>query len=109
MADLLAKQDFKTLHRGQEVEGTILAILPEEIILDIGGKAEGTLSKKELSEEQLINLKVGGKLSAFVTYPENESGQVVLGLYRSSSRTGTNTARFAKFEQALKTGQTLIG
>jgi small subunit ribosomal protein S1 len=108
MAELLAKQSFKAPQRGEEVEGTIIASLKDEFILDLGSKSEGVLSKKELPEEELEKLKVGNKLKAFVQ-SENESGQIVLGLQKSLGRGGTNSARFAKFEQALRTNQTLIG
>lgn len=80
MEELLASQTKKliTVSRNQPVEGEIVAITDKEIILDIGAKSEGVLPKKELSQSQVEGLKVGDKLTAFVSQPENESGQVVL-------------------------------
>lgn len=112
MADLLAKQDKQTLrlNRNQEVQGTIVAILDSEIILDLGTKAEGALPKRDLSPEQVANLKVGDRLEVFVISPENESGQVVLSLQRSVlGRNPQMAAKWRKFEEAGRNNQTLKG
>lgn len=117
MAELLAKQEFKPINitRGSEVEGTVISIVDTEIVLDLGGKAEGVLSKKELPLDKQESIKVGDKLSAYVVHPENDSGQVLLGLNKAStagkagSRTAVNAARFQKFENALKNKQQIHG
>lgn len=101
MAELLAKQESKkhlSVHRGQEVEGIVVEILANEFILDLGTKAEGVLSKKDLPEEIAGTTKIGDKISAFVIYAENESGQVVLGL-KNASRASSFTSKYQKFEQ----------
>lgn len=93
MEELLASQTQKlaVLHRGQEVEGEILSIADKEITLDLGAKSEGVLSKKDLPEAQLKNLKLGDKLKAYVYLQENEHGQVVLS---SSPQSKSSTASF---------------
>lgn len=80
----LGSKKLTILHRGQEVEGEIVAISDKEIILDLGTKSEGVLSKREIPESELQKLKVGDKLKAFVYLQENESGQVVLSLQKQS-------------------------
>lgn len=113
MADLLAKESPNwvakplSLARGQEVEGRVVAILPHEIVLDLGTKSEGVLPKKELDQNTLANLKIGDRLSAFVIYPENESGQTVLALQRAVK--GAKSDRFQKFISAQKENRVLIG
>lgn len=87
MADLLAKADLKSatnlkLERNQEIQGEIILLTDSEIILDLGSKAEGVLSKKDFSDAAIDALKPGDKISAFVIRTENESGQVVLALNR---------------------------
>lgn len=111
MADLLAKNEFKTItvSRGQEVEGKVVAILPYEIILDLGSKSEGVLQKKDLSPEQVANLKEGDKLLTFVIQLENENGQVVLGLQKSLSKSNSLSLKWKRFEEALKNNTTLTG
>lgn len=82
MEELLAssatQSKLVTLHRGQEIEGEVAAITDKEIILDLGTKSEGVLSKRDIPPAQLENLKVGNKLKAFVYMQENENGQTVL-------------------------------
>lgn len=88
MEKLLASQTKKliSLYRGMEVEGEVLAISDKEIILDIGAKSEGVISKREIPAEKLADLEVGGKLKAFVYMQENEHGQTVLSYDRQSTQ-----------------------
>lgn len=113
MADLLAKQESKPLSvsRGQEVEGTVVTIFDNEVILDLGTKSEGVLQKKDILPDQLENLKVGDKLSTFVLLTENESGQVVLGFQKalSKGRGGASQFNWEKFQQAQRRNSTLRG
>lgn len=82
MEELLASQTqiLAILHRGQEVTGKVLSVTDKEVTLDIGAKSEGVLSKRDLSEAQLTDLRLGDSLKAYVNLPENEHGQVVLSL-----------------------------
>ncbi len=112
MADLLAKEDSKTfaISRGQELTGEVISILDQEIILDLGTKAEGVLPKKDLPSDQLEKLKVGDKLQVFVAQPENESGQVVLAFKRAptiGSKGGF--VKWDKFQEAINTSKTFVG
>ena len=111
MADLLANQQKSslTIFRGQEIEGQVISLSQTEVVLDLGTKAEGVLPKKDLSPDQLANLKVGDKLLAIVIHPENDSGQVVLGFHRPLSNSSPNNQKFSKFEQAKATNQVLTG
>lgn len=112
MADLLAQEESKkplSIHRGQDVEGEIVSILPQEIILDLGTKSEGVIQKKDFSDEVLASLKVGDKITASVIYTENESGQVVLSLTRAISSKNPNAQKFARFQTSQKSNQVLKG
>ncbi len=110
MADLLAKETEKKLSisRGQELEGEVVLISSKEIILDLGLKSEGVLSTRDLSLEQEKSLKVGDKLKVYVNLTENESGQVVLGLHKSTSK-GPSSAKWDKFEAAINSNRTFNG
>lgn len=112
MADLMAKQESKasiSLSRYQEVEGRVVYILADEVVFDLGTKAEGVLYKKDLSPEQMNELKVGDKLTLQVVFVENESGQVVLSLNRSNLRQSPNFSKFRRFEDAKNKNETLKG
>lgn len=110
MADLLAGEEFKpvSIMRGQEVEGEVVNILPQEIILDLGAKAEGVLSQRDLSPEQAANLKIGDKLLARVIQTESDSGQVILGLQKALGKMGGNN-RWKRFEAARERAEELRG
>ncbi len=109
MEELLASQNkkFKTLFRGEQIEGEILVINDREAILDLGVKSEGILSKRELPE----GAKVGDKLKVYVAMVENENGQVSLSTSVQTKLTpykghGIN---WQKFSQALNQKSKLNG
>ncbi|MBI2334932.1 30S ribosomal protein S1 [Candidatus Daviesbacteria bacterium] len=95
MEELLATlpQKLITLYRGQQVEGEVVAILPSEIILDLGTKSEGIIPTRDIPKDQLDTLKPGDKLKAFVSASENESHQVALALHPPTARGGTRDVR----------------
>lgn len=110
MADLLAKQtsQVKGVQRGEIIEGKVVAFIGGEIIVDLGTKAEGVFQKKDLSPDQAKSIKVGDKITATVIHPENQSGQVVLGLERAAnSKPGTE--KFTKFQRAIASKQVFKG
>lgn len=80
MEELLASQPQKlvSLYRGQQVEGEVVAISDKEITLDLGAKSEGVIATREISSDQLKDLKTGSRLKAYVYITENEHGQAVL-------------------------------
>lgn len=87
MEELLASQTQKIVHlyRGQQIEGTVIALTDKEIILDLGSKSEGVLQKRELDSKEINKfdadaLKLGDKIKVFVTFPENENGQAVVSI-----------------------------
>lgn len=93
MEELLASQpqQLKVLHKGQEIEGTVLTITDKEIILDLGSKSEGSINTRDIPAATKANLKIGDKLKAYVYIPENEYGQIVLS---SSPQTRMSTSSF---------------
>lgn len=90
MEKLLASQSQRiiTLNRGQQVEGEVVSANDKEVVLDLGAKSEGILQRKELPSDRSASLKSGDKIKAYVSQPENESGQVVLSLSVQSKSTG---------------------
>ena len=42
-------ESFKTIHTGEVVEGTVIDVKPEEIVLNIGYKSDGILTQNEYS------------------------------------------------------------
>lgn len=112
MEELLASSSKKavTLSRGMAVEGTVVAILDKEFVLDLGSKSEGVISKREFSGLTVKDIKVGDKLKAFVFLTENESGQAVLTANFKSQKQGRRGAlNLTKFIFAQKDQTVLNG
>lgn len=114
----MASYDNRKLkfNRGEQVTGEVISILDSEIILDLKAKAEGVLSKKDLSSEKLQNLKTGDKLDVFVVSPETESGQIMVSSFKIepvSSRGGRgrkiDISKWQKFLQGKETKATFSG
>jgi ribosomal protein S1 len=119
MDKLMSSYDNRRLsfNRGEQVTGEVINITDSEIILDLKAKAEGVLSKKDLSSEKLQALKVGDKLDVFVVSPETESGQIIVSMFKQeiiSSRGGRGArkidmSKWQKFIQGRETGATYSG
>jgi small subunit ribosomal protein S1 len=45
--DEMLEASFKTIHNGDVVEGTVLSVKPDEIVLNIGTKSDGIITKNE--------------------------------------------------------------
>ena len=46
----MLEESFKTIRNGEVVEGTVIDVKPDEIILNIGYKSDGIIPKNEFSE-----------------------------------------------------------
>ncbi|MDD5147770.1 MAG: S1 RNA-binding domain-containing protein [Candidatus Daviesbacteria bacterium] len=115
MEELLASQvqKLKVLHRGQEIEGTVLAITGKEITLDLDSKSEGVIGSRDIPDSVKLDLKIGDKLKVYVYMPENENGQVVLSS-SPQSKIATSSFRghginWSKFIQAQNQKSKLQG
>ncbi|MFN3928381.1 MAG: 30S ribosomal protein S1 [Thermoflexus sp.] len=75
-----------SLQRGDIVQGTIVRITPTEILVDIGMKAEGVITGRELEripKEIREVLREGDVIQVQVVNPEDRSGNILLSLQRA--------------------------
>jgi small subunit ribosomal protein S1 len=88
MEELLqnATQDKIGLRRNQQVEGKIISIGDNEVLIDLGLKSEGVIAGRELSavRDFIHQHQVGDSITVTVAQPENELGQTVLSLRQAS-------------------------
>jgi len=78
--------DYKTLKYGDVMEGIIMHLDRDELLVDIGSKAEGIVPAKEyssLSTEEKEQLQVGDNILVFVVQPENQEGHPVVSIDRA--------------------------
>jgi len=105
MDDFLQMEEeaFKTPAHGDIVEGTVVRVDPDEVLVDIGAKAEGVISGKELGfrDSDSAALEPGDQIKVFVLQPENEEGNVVLSLRRARAETTWLTAADKQTEGAV--------
>lgn len=78
------EHNFRSLTRGDVIEGTIVRVDPDEVLVDIGLKSEGVVSGRELgSPEDAKNLKAGETVLVSVLMPETPEGHAVLSIRRA--------------------------
>jgi small subunit ribosomal protein S1 len=78
--------DYKSLKYGDVMDGVIMHLDREEILVDIGSKSEGIVPSREyssLSSEERQALEVGDTILVFVVQPENPEGHAVVSIDRA--------------------------
>jgi small subunit ribosomal protein S1 len=76
------------IKRGDVVDGVIVRIDQDEILVDIGLKSEGVLSTKELpatGDWSFENLHLNDKVLVYVIQPETQDGHALLSLKRANA------------------------
>ncbi|MHB8483008.1 MAG: 30S ribosomal protein S1 [Nitrospiria bacterium] len=76
--EALYAESFKNLEEGSIVEGTILSIEREGVLVDIGYKSEGSIPRSEFTKEDLEKLKVGGLILVYLEQREDSEGNILL-------------------------------
>ena len=92
---LLADEEaFGTPKHGDIVDGVVVRVDADEVLVDIGAKAEGIISGKELGfrGDPDMELSPGDVIKVYVLQPENEEGNVVLSRRRALAETTWITA-----------------
>jgi len=71
---------------GTLVEGVVVAVFKNKILLDINGISTGLISGREAkdAEDTLKTIKIGDALSAYVIEGENDEGYIVLSLRKAN-------------------------
>jgi small subunit ribosomal protein S1 len=83
MEQLLAESQLtpKYLTKGQIVEGVVVSKNNDQVLVDIGAKAEGFIPSRELGN--IDEIKIGDNISAFVIATEGDGGQAVLSVKKA--------------------------
>ncbi len=77
----LYTESFKDLKEGEIVTGRIVRIQGDNVILDVGFKSEGTISKNEFYESE--DIKVGKEVEVVLESVEDQEGNLVLSKQRA--------------------------
>lgn len=74
----LYEKSLQTLQLGEVVEGKVIQINPDMVMVDVGWKTEGYIPAKELRDEQgNISIAVGDRVEVFVDRRDGD-GNLVL-------------------------------
>lgn len=78
----LLEESLVTIHNGEIVEGTVIDVKEDEIVLNIGYKADGIITRNEYSNQSGIDLrevvKIDDTMKAKVLKVNDGEGQVLL-------------------------------
>ncbi|MEO6204570.1 MAG: 30S ribosomal protein S1 [Mycobacteriales bacterium] len=110
MEDFLAAIDatIKYFNDGDIVEGTIVKVDRDEVLLDIGYKTEGVIPSRELSIKHDVDpndvVKVGDLVEALVLQKEDKEGRLILSKKRAQYERAWGTIEKIKEEDGIVTG-----
>ncbi len=86
--DQLIDESIKTIRAGEIVEGTVISVKPDEIVLNIGYKSDGIITREEYTNDSSVDLttvvSVGDPLEAKILKVNDGDGQVALSYKRIS-------------------------
>jgi small subunit ribosomal protein S1 len=95
MATLLEEGlDYRSPHRGEIVEGTVMDWDRDGMLVDIGAKSEGIVLRNEmqsLGAKPEEKVGAGDKLLVYVVQPDTAEGQIILSVDRARGEQGWHT------------------
>ncbi|MEX0991929.1 MAG: 30S ribosomal protein S1 [Actinomycetota bacterium] len=99
---------LKDFNDGDIMEGTVVKIDRDEVLLDIGYKSEGVIPSKELSIRHDVDpsevVKVGDKIEALVLQKEDKEGRLILSKKRAQYERA-----WGRIEEIMNGGGTIEG
>ena len=110
MSDLsfeqMLEESLKTIRTGEIVEGTVISVKEDEIVLNIGYKSDGIITRNEYTNTPNVDLttvvSVGDTMEAKVLKVNDGEGQVLLTYKRLAQEKGSK-----KLEEAFEKKEVL--
>jgi small subunit ribosomal protein S1 len=101
---LLYEETFKNLEEGTVIEGTVVEIQADGILVDIGYKSEGMIHVEEFDPAELTQIKVGDRIQVYLDEREDSEGKPVL-----SKEKAEKMKVWEDLEQSYKKGEVVDG
>jgi len=102
------EESLKDFKDGDLVEGTVVKVDRDEVLLDIGYKSEGVIPSKELSIRQDVDpsevVNVGDHIEALVLQKEDKEGRLILSKKRAQYERA-----WSRIEKIMHSGGTIKG
>ena len=96
---LLEETSLVTIHNGEVVEGTVISVKEDEIVLNIGYKADGIITRSEYTNDSNADLttmvSVGDPMTVKVLKVNDGEGQVLLTYKRLAAEKGNERLKEA--------------
>jgi small subunit ribosomal protein S1 len=108
--DFLAAVDqtIKYFNDGDIVDGTVVKVDRDEVLLDIGYKTEGVIPSRELSIKHDVDpaevVSVGDEVEALVLQKEDKEGRLILSKKRAQYERAWGTIEKIKDDDGIVTG-----
>jgi small subunit ribosomal protein S1 len=102
---------IKEFNDGDIVEGVIVRVDRDEVLLDIGYKTEGVIPSRELSIKHDVDpnevVSVGDAIEALVLQKEDKEGRLILSKKRAQYERAWGTIERIKEEDGIVTGSVI--
>ncbi len=99
---------LKNFNEGDILEGTVVKIDRDEVLVDIGYKSEGVIPTKELSIRHDVDpsqvVEVGDEIEALVLQKEDKEGRLILSKKRAQYERA-----WGRIEEVMQSGGTIKG
>ena len=76
--EALYEETFKNFEEGTIIEGRVVAVGKDRIVVDIGYKSEGIIPGDQFASEELNTIKVGDRLQVYLEEREDSEGNLIL-------------------------------
>ena len=95
----MLEESLKTIRNGEVVDGTVIDVKPDEIVLNIGYKADGIITRSEYTNDSNADLttmvSVGDPMTVKVLKVNDGEGQVLLTYKRLAADKGNERLKEA--------------
>jgi len=93
----------KTFEKGEVIKGKVMRVREGEVLVNVGGRAEGVISGRELSlDGKREKLNPGEELLVYVINPENDKGQLELSIRKTGE-----ARKWQKLDKVYEEGEAL--
>lgn len=100
----LYEETFRNIDEGTIIEGQVVALSKDRVVVDIGYKSEGIILADQFSNEELQALKLGDKLKVYIEEREDAEGNLIL-----SKEKADKMKVWEELEKAFKEEKTVEG
>ncbi|MCB9189402.1 MAG: 30S ribosomal protein S1 [Flavobacteriales bacterium] len=95
-------ETLNAINQGEVINGTVISISKKEVVVNIGYKSEGVVSRNEFRYNE--DLKIGDPVELFIETLEDKSGQLVV-----SHKKARMHSAWDRVNEVLETGEIITG